>query len=134
MIAWIQSHHLHLQWKFKFLAGKFTWHNKAKHCWVMSTNFLLSRVCWQCPAMFCKLSHPWFEFSQKVKVMGLNPGYLLKSTLYCLKVKIHTKNYFCNKMSNSIPIYSRCGYHHYREFVHPKLCQNRWRQNGMNFN
>ena len=43
-IAWIQS--LNLQWKFKLLAGKFTWGNKAKHCWVMSTNFLTS------PAMF----------------------------------------------------------------------------------
>ena len=42
-IAWIQSHHPHLQWKFKLLAGKFTWGNKAKHC----------RVFWQCPAMFC---------------------------------------------------------------------------------
>ena len=52
-IAWIWSHHLHLQWKFILLAGKFTWGNKAKHCWVMSTNFLFSKVCWQCPAMFC---------------------------------------------------------------------------------
>ena len=62
-IAWIWSHHLHLQWKFNLLAGKFTWGNKAKHCWVMSTNFLFPKVCWQCPAMFClytssKLSHP----------------------------------------------------------------------------
>ena len=39
MIAWISSHHLHLQWKFKLLAGKFTWDNKAKHCWALSTNF-----------------------------------------------------------------------------------------------
>ena len=27
------------------------------------------------------LSHPWFEFSLKVKVMGSNPGYFLKSFL-----------------------------------------------------
>ena len=33
--------------KFKFLAWKFTWGNKAKHCWVMSTNFLFSKVFWQ---------------------------------------------------------------------------------------
>ena len=52
-IACIQSHHLHLQWKFKLLAGKFTWVVKAKHCWVMSTNFLFSKVCWQHLAMFC---------------------------------------------------------------------------------
>ena len=37
-IAWIWSHHLHLQWKFKFWAGKFTWSHKSKLCWVMSTN------------------------------------------------------------------------------------------------
>ena len=52
-IACIRSHHLHLQWKFKLLVGKFTWGNKANHCWVMSTNVLFSKVCWQCPAMFC---------------------------------------------------------------------------------
>ena len=38
-IAYIWSHYLHLHWKFKLLAGKFTWGNKGKHCWVMSTNF-----------------------------------------------------------------------------------------------
>ena len=54
--AWIQYHHFHLQWKFKFLAGKFTWCNTAKHCSVMTTNFLFSKVCWQCPAMFCVYS------------------------------------------------------------------------------
>ena len=61
--AWIWSHHLHLQWKFKLLVGLVSGGNKAKHCWVMSTNFLFSNVCWQCPAMFClytssKLSRP----------------------------------------------------------------------------
>ena len=71
------------QWKFKLLAEKFTW---ANNCWVMSTNFWFSKVCWQCPAMFClhtssKLSCSWFTFSLKVKVMGSNPGYLLKSFL-----------------------------------------------------
>ena len=34
-IVWIGSHHFHLHWKFKLLAGKF------------------SKVCWQCPAKFC---------------------------------------------------------------------------------
>ena len=62
-IAWIWSYHLHLQWKLKLLARNFTWGNKVKHCWVMSTNFLFSKVCGQCPAMFChntssKLSRP----------------------------------------------------------------------------
>ena len=51
--AWIQSYLLSLQWKFKLLAGKFTWCNKTKHCWAMSTNVLFSKVCWQHPAMFC---------------------------------------------------------------------------------
>ena len=42
--------HLYLQWKFKLLLGKFTWGNKAKHCWALST---MSKVCWQHPTMFC---------------------------------------------------------------------------------
>ena len=55
---------------------------KTKYCWVLSTNFLLLKVCWQGPAMFClytsnKLSRQLFEFSLKVKVMRSNPGYLL---------------------------------------------------------
>ena len=50
----------------------------------------------QCPAMFCliissKLSHQEFEFSWKVKVMGLNPGYLLKSFLLYLLTRIILK-------------------------------------------
>ena len=32
-VAWIQFNHLHLQGKFKLLAGNFTWSNKAKVCW-----------------------------------------------------------------------------------------------------
>ena len=32
-VAWIRSHHLHLQQKFKLWAGKFAEHVKAKHCW-----------------------------------------------------------------------------------------------------
>ena len=39
-MAWIRIHHLQIQWKFKFWAGKFVWGIKAKHCWVMSTNFV----------------------------------------------------------------------------------------------
>ena len=62
-MIWIRSHHLHLQWIYKLLAGNFTWGNKAKQSWVMSTNFLLSKVCWQSLPMFClytssKLSQP----------------------------------------------------------------------------
>ena len=35
-VSWIQSHHL--QWKFKLWTGKFSWGEKAKHCWSLSTN------------------------------------------------------------------------------------------------
>jgi hypothetical protein len=34
---------IHLQWKFKLLVAKFTWGNKAKNCWVMSTNFCFQK-------------------------------------------------------------------------------------------
>ena len=52
----------------------------------ITQNTLFSKVCWQHPAMFClysssKLSRPYFEFSLKVKVMGSNAGYFLKSFL-----------------------------------------------------
>ena len=60
--AWIWSHHLHLQWKFNLLAGKFACDVKAKHCLALSANFWKQKVCWHHPAMFClitssKLSH-----------------------------------------------------------------------------
>ena len=95
----IRSHHLHLQWKFKLLPGKFTWGNKAKSCWVMSTNFLFSKVCWQRPAMFLiytssKLSCQSFEFSLKMKVMELNPDYLLKSFLLYMRPVYMKWNWF----------------------------------------
>jgi hypothetical protein len=58
-IAWIWSYHLQIHKKFKLLAGKFTWGNKAKHCRVMSTKFGKQKR----PKMFClyssgKLSRP----------------------------------------------------------------------------
>ena len=54
----IQSHHFHLQWKFKLWVGKFAWDVKAQHCWALSTNYLYSKVCWQHPAMFCLYTFP----------------------------------------------------------------------------
>jgi hypothetical protein len=68
--------------KFKLWAAKFAWGVEVKHCWVVSTNFWEQKVCWQWPAMFClytssKVSLPCFEFSPKVKVMGLNASYTL---------------------------------------------------------
>ena len=52
----------------------------------MSSNFLFSKISWQHPAMFClitsiKLSRQQFQFLRKAKVMGSNPGYLIKSFL-----------------------------------------------------
>ena len=66
--------------KSQILGGKVYLSNKAKHCWVMSTNFLFSKG----PAMFClytssKFSRPYFEFP--LKVMEWNAGYLLTSFL-----------------------------------------------------
>ena len=54
-----------------------------KNCRVMSTNFLFSK----CPAMFCL----------KVKVMGSNPGYLLKSFLLFLKCSILRQKQFLER-------------------------------------
>ena len=66
-IAWIQSHYRHLQFKFKLLTGKFTYGNKAKHCKVMSTNFLFSKVCLQSPAMLCL-------YTSTILLMFCNPS------------------------------------------------------------
>ena len=88
-----------LQWKFKKLAGNFDWGNKANHCWVMLTNSLCSKVCWQCPAMFClytasKLSLSLFEFSLKMKVMGSNPGRMCRLSSEIFFTLTRTWNYF----------------------------------------
>ena len=74
--------------------GKFARGVKVKHCWALSTNFGRQKVCWHHPAMFClitssKLSK--FEFSLKVKVIGSNPSYLLKSFLLYLS----QRHYLC---------------------------------------
>ena len=42
--------------KIQIIGGKFTWDKKAKHCWVMSTNVLFSKVCWHHPSMFCLIT------------------------------------------------------------------------------
>ena len=87
------SPQLRLQWKFKLLAEKFTWGNKAKHCWVISTNFLFSKVAdktQQCFAFTPQANFPpRFEFSLFVKAMGLNPGYLLLQYFLLYKLEVH---------------------------------------------
>ena len=71
--------------KIQNMGGKVCLRCKGKkHCWTLSTNFWKQKVCWHHPAMFCliiskKLSRQKFEFLLKVKVMGSNPAYLLKS-------------------------------------------------------
>ena len=74
--------------KIQIIGEKVCFKCKGKYWWVLSTNFWIQKVCWQCPAMFClytsrKLSRPLSEFSMKVKVMRSNPGYLLKFSLLC---------------------------------------------------
>ena len=69
--------------KIQIMGGKVCLRCKGK---TLLGVFLFSKVCWQRQVNFClynptKLSCPYFEFSQKVKVMGLNPGYFLKSFL-----------------------------------------------------
>ena len=71
---------LHLHWKFKLFAGKFTWGDKAKHCLVMSTDFLFSKVCWQCRTMFClyKSSKPIIWIFTEGESDGIESRNLLK--------------------------------------------------------
>ena len=84
---------------YNFLFSSQNWINmcKGKTLLGVVNKLLFSKVCWQHPAIFClytsnKLSCPFFELSLKMKVVGLNPGYLLKSFLLyllgCIKIKI----------------------------------------------
>ena len=73
ILAWIQSYHL--QWKFKLLAGKFTWCNKfvnnTQQCFAFDTSSKIFRT----------------KFEYSLKVMESNPGYLLKSFLLYRKLQ-----------------------------------------------
>ena len=72
-IVWIWSHNL--QWKFKSLAGNFTWGNKfvnnTQLCFAFDTSSKISRT----------------KFEYSLKVMESNPGYLLKSFLLYRKLQ-----------------------------------------------
>ena len=62
-IAWILSHHLHLQWKFKSLGGKFTWEKRHNIAGLCQQFFCFQKFVDNAPAIFClyissKLSHP----------------------------------------------------------------------------
>ena len=72
--------------------GKFAGGVTAKRCWAMSTNFWknnvdITRQCFTSS----NLSRQWFKFSLKMRVMGLNPGYLFKS--FPLYQFIYISNY-----------------------------------------
>ena len=72
--------------KNKILGGIASLKCKGKTFLGIGNKLLKKKVCWHHPAMVClytwsKLSRPEFEFSLKVKVLGLNPGYLLKPFL-----------------------------------------------------
>ena len=60
--------------KIQILLGKFPWGVKAKHFWTLSTNFLLSKVWWQHPAIFAFTgkynSEPNVVFLQAPKFSG----------------------------------------------------------------
>ena len=80
-IAWIWSHHLHLQYRFKLMAGKLTWGNKAKHCWVISTNLLFLIVCLHRPAMFCLYSSSLCTFPHIIWIFPEGEGDEIDSRL-----------------------------------------------------
>ena len=75
----MQSHHPHLQWKFKLWAGKFAWGVKTKHCWALSTNFWKQKrivdVTKQCFALLLQVNFPanylnfhwsWWDWLQAI--------------------------------------------------------------------
>ena len=73
------------------MGGKICMRCKGKTLLGVVNKLWKQKVCWHYPAMFClinssKLSCKLFEFS--LKVMRLNPGYLLKSfLLYQIKAR-----------------------------------------------
>ena len=74
--------------KIQIMGGKVSLRFKGKTL-LGVVNKLLKTKSWHQPVMFClitssKLSEKSFEFSLKVKVMGSNPCYLLKSCLLYL--------------------------------------------------
>ena len=88
--------------------GKFVWGVKAKHCWVLSTNFWEQKVCGHYPSMFCLItssnhSCQKFGFSFRMRRMRSNLSYLLKSFLlyqqnfwlfWCEYLRFQVKNMY----------------------------------------
>ena len=101
-------------WNLHFLCGhiiwtrKFAWGVKAKHCWALSTNHCIQKFVDNSQQCFAFTTFPpiiWIF----TKVMGSNPGYLLKSFLLyqtllwwkqikCIHVKIESRCKLRNKL------------------------------------
>ena len=73
-----------------------------------------------------KLSGQWFEFSLKVKVIGSNPGYLLKSSLLYQRTNQQRKwdnlTYFLYLISEPVEPKSWIGWNHIENFG----CTHKW--------
>ena len=106
--------------KIQIIARKFTWVNNAKHCWVMSTNFLFSKVSWQCPAIFClthqldfpanNLNFHWWWWDQ-IQAIFLNLFYFSPPEYFDSKSNNKQgKNIRCHSFTKkfwSIPFFAR---------------------------
>ena len=62
------------------MAGKFTWSNEGKHCWVLLTNFLFSTICWpQVNFPIHNLNFHW-RWWDRIQAILLNLFYFKKWT------------------------------------------------------
>ena len=84
-----------LQWKVKLWAGKFAWAVKAKHCWVLSTNFWKQRVCritQQCFSLLLQVYFPdnnlnfhWrWRWWDQIQAIFLNLYYFISAKMNCI--------------------------------------------------
>ena len=103
-----KTYHLYLQWKFKLWAGKFASDIKAKHSWMMSTNFFF-RMCvdnaQQCFAFTPEANFPAhnLNFHWRWRSLESNGGCLLKKRcLYWLSPRnqnpikgLESTNFWC---------------------------------------
>ena len=76
---------LYHQWKINLWAGKLGWGGKAKHCWALSTICFVDSA-QQCLAKEIKTTDA--NVHDSLKVMGSNPGYLLKSSLLYTHISV----------------------------------------------
>ena len=97
--AWIRSHHLYLEWKFKLLAGKFAWGVKAKlagHCQQTFENKKFVDITRQCFASLPEVNFPTNNLNFQIQVIFLNLFYLsLNYDFYLFSVRTETKKGPC---------------------------------------